>query len=217
MIKYVRLVNSRFASNTYILYQEGINEVWLVDPGDVQPVIEWIESNGKYSVSGVLLSHSHFDHIYGLNDIIDSFPDVRIYVANDYGKDLLFDAKKNGSRYTEEGAFIIKDSADVRFYESLDKILKDESVEAILTLGHSEDSVCLLIDNFLFTGDTVIKDTRTVTKLKGGSAESLKASLDKLEQLKGRGLEVCPGHGETFFLDNYDLDVCWINRLYEKI
>jgi glyoxylase-like metal-dependent hydrolase (beta-lactamase superfamily II) len=58
----------------------------------------------------------------------------------------------------------------------------------------------------LFTGDTLIKDIRTVTKLKTGSRDKLKETLSMLEKLKGMGLMVYPGHEEQFLLDSYNLD-----------
>ena len=208
MIRYVRLVNSRFSSNTYILYKEGKIGVWLVDPGDFEPVADWIGRTGHKCVDGVLLTHAHFDHIYGLNEVMSQFPHVKIFVSNECGRSLLYDDKKNGSKYTEEGPFVLHNlDADIHFYGTTQNLLGEE-IDVIYTPGHSEDSVCFIIENYLFTGDTVIKDTRTVTKLRGGSADSLRISLRTLEQKRGHGLEVCPGHGEPFLLDNYDLNIC---------
>ena len=215
MIKYKRFVNSRFTSNTYILYREDMDRVWLVDPGDFFPVKEWMRDNGMSSIEGILLSHSHFDHIYGINDVLVVFPQAVVYVANEYGESLLHDAKKNGSRYTEEGAFVVKDRAVIRCIEDLSSILGNEDFEIICTPAHSDDSICISIDGYLFTGDTLIKDTRTVTKLKGGSVEKLKETVSFLEKKKGKNLVVCPGHGETFPLDGYDLSICWVNKLYD--
>ena len=56
-------------------------------------------------------------------------------------------------------------------------------------------------------GDTLIKDIRTVTKLKGGSVEKLYDSLSMIETLKGRELIIYPGHGDMYQLDGYDLKV----------
>lgn len=212
MIRYVRLVNSRFSSNTYILYKEGKTGVWLVDPGDFEPVADWIGRTGHKCVDGVLLTHAHFDHIYGLNEVMSQFPHVKIFVSNEYGRSLLYDDKKNGSKYTEEGPFVLHNlDADIHFYGTTQNLLGEE-IDVIYTPGHSEDSVCLRIDDLLFTGDTVIKDTRTVTKLRGGSADSLKVSIKKLSDLKGKKLIVCPGHGDCFGLDDYDPRVSLYGR-----
>jgi len=64
---------------------------------------------------------------------------------------------------------------------------------AIATPGHSSDSVCLLHDRVLFSGDTVLgKGSVFVAPGEG----SLSAYLDSLEKLLALDLEaICPGHG----------------------
>lgn len=190
-----------------------MEEAWLMDPGDFLPIKEWMKDNGKTTIKGILLSHSHFDHIYGINEVLKEYPLAIVYVANEYGKSLLHDAKRNGSKYTEEGPFVIKENAEIRFVDTLKSILGGECLKILHTPGHSEDSVCIIINGHIFTGDTLIKDTRTVTKLKGGSVEKLMKTVSELEKLKGDNLEVCPGHGDTFPLDGYDLSICWVNKL----
>ena len=213
MFDIIRHINSRFTSNTYIISHPQYENVWIVDPGDVQPIINWIDSNGKKTVSGILLTHAHFDHIYGINNILDLYPQCVVYIANEYGKALLYDAKKNFSRYTEIGPIIIKEQAQVSFYKPEMNLWPHVRMKVFLTPGHSDDSVCLQIDNMLFTGDTLIKDVRTVTKLKGGSVEKLKETVIFLSSLKGKGLTVHAGHEDSFLLDNYNLEKALFKRI----
>lgn len=212
-IKVERFVNSRFTSNTFVLSIEGTNAVWVIDPGDIEPVDEWMKYNGKTSIKGVLLTHSHFDHIYGLNDLLSLYPTCPIYVANDYGVSALNDAKKNGSRFTES-PFVLKEGADVRLMPSEVMLWEGVTISIVNTIGHSPDSVCFLIDNLVFTGDTLIKDTRTVTKLKGGSVTDLKATIDMIQNtFQGHNLTVMAGHEDSFPLDGYDLSIATFNPL----
>ena len=204
MIEHIRLINSQFNSNTYILSKENESSVWLVDPGDTLPVFEWINLHHKTTVAGILLTHTHFDHIYGVNDILEKFPECVIYVANDYGKEGLTNIKQNGSKYTGK-PIVIEKTDNVRFFETEMALWPDVTLTTQITPGHSDDSICVIIDNLLFSGDTLIKDVRTVTKLKGGSVEKLNHTVSIIEQWKGNGHHICPGHGEEFELDNYDL------------
>ena len=57
-----RIINSVFTSNTYILTSEG-QSAFLIDIGDVQPVKELLDNDGKV-VKAVFLTHTHYDHIY---------------------------------------------------------------------------------------------------------------------------------------------------------
>ncbi len=206
MISCVGFVNSRFSSNSYIIAHQDYTNVWLIDPGDVQPILLWMRGHEKESVSGIILTHTHFDHIYGINELLEQFPDSRIYVANEIGKEALYDAKKNASRYTEYGPIVIKDTADVRMPEPLMTLWPDVVMQVMWTPGHSEDSLCFVVDNMMFTGDTLINNVRTVTKLRGGSEEKLKRSMAQISQFVKRGFVIFPGHGEVFNLDDCDLN-----------
>lgn len=206
MVQHTRLINSRFSSNTYILSTDGEDSVWIVDPGDAQQILDWMTAHNKNSVAGILLTHSHFDHFYGANDILLRYPSCPIYIANEYGRDGLFDSRQNGSRYSELGSVTLSVDTDIVYYGEDFLLWNGEVMKVIPTPGHSDDSVCLLVGNMLFSGDTLIKDIRTVTKLKGGSVEKLEESMKVIESLKGKHLRVMPGHGDEFELDGYDLN-----------
>lgn len=206
MLEVTRFINSRFNSNTYLLSHLEYDDVWVVDPGDTEVVFEWMKVHSKRTVAGILLTHAHFDHIYGLNGIVGRFPECIAYIANEYGNDALRDPKVNGSRYTDEGPIVVSDSTIICFYGKTLQLWNGVEMQTINTPGHSPDSQCLLLEGMLFTGDTLIKDVRTVTKLKGGSVEKLEDSIFLLASLKGKHLRVMPGHGDDFQLDEYDLN-----------
>ena len=213
MLEVTGFVNSRFGSNTFILSHPKYDGVWVVDPGDTEPVLEWLQNHQKTSVTGILLTHSHFDHIYGMNEIVSHFPECVVYIANEYGLDALHNPKINGSKYTEEGPIEIAENAKVEYYCDTMQLWDGVVMKTINTPGHSDDSQCLLVDGRLFTGDTLIKDVRTVTKLKGGSVEKLEKSMKIIAALKGHNLRVMPGHGDEFELDEYDLNKMNFNPL----
>jgi hydroxyacylglutathione hydrolase len=76
------------------------------------------------------------------------------------------------------------------------------TLEVIHTPGHSKDSICLLGDNFIFTGDTLFKDGYGRTDLLGGSLKELEESLKKLEKKIKPKIKVYPGHDEPFEIKN---------------
>ncbi len=213
MIEVVRFVNSRFASNTYIIAHPEHDDVWVIDPGDTDVVFEWMKAHSKHTVTGILLTHAHFDHIYGLNEMLKRFPESIVYIANDYGNDALRDPKVNGSKYTDEGPIVVSDNAKICYYGKTMQLWEGAEMQTINTPGHSPDSQSLLLEGKLFTGDTLIKDVRTVTKLRGGSVEKLEGSVKMLDALKGNHCQIYPGHGEEFELDDYDLSKMNFNPL----
>ena len=206
MLEVARFINSRFGSNTFILSHPEHDDIWVVDPGDTEPVFEWMKTHQKTSIVGALLTHAHFDHIYGVNEILSHFPECVVYIANEYGLNALHNPKINGSKYTEEGPIEIVENAKVKCYSDAMQLWEGVMMKTINTPGHSDDSQCLLVDSRLFTGDTLIKDVRTVTKLKGGSVEKLEESMKVIAALKGNNLRVMPGHGDELELDEYDLN-----------
>jgi hydroxyacylglutathione hydrolase len=72
-------------------------------------------------------------------------------------------------------------------------IVGDFLVKIIFTPGHAKDSVCLLIENNLFTGDTLFAKGLGRTDLDGGSEEEMKSSLETLSTLDQK-IIVWPGH-----------------------
>lgn len=212
MLEVVRFVNSRFTSNTYIIAHPEHENVWVVDPGDTDAVFEWMKIHSKSIIVGILLTHAHFDHIYGMNEILSYYPECVVYIANEYGKEALQNAKANGSKYTEEGSVTISEIAQVEYLSPKMDLWRGIELQSIYTPGHSDDSVCFVVDGMLFTGDTLIKNVRTVTKLKTGSVEKLKDSIKVLSELKGNNLKVMPGHDESFMLDEYDMTCSLLGR-----
>ena len=97
-MKVTKVVNSIFSSNTYILEDNSSFDVWLVDCGDIDNIISFLPSK---KVKGVLLTHTHFDHIYGLNDLFAIYPDCCVF-TNIYGREGLLSAKKNLSLFHEK-------------------------------------------------------------------------------------------------------------------
>ena len=92
-----RYVNSIFNSNTYLITYG--REAVLVDCGDVLEICHECRDNG-IDIKAILLTHSHFDHIYGLNILLEEFKDITVYTTT-VGRESLFSDKLNLSRYHE--------------------------------------------------------------------------------------------------------------------
>ncbi|VFB15469.1 hydroxyacylglutathione hydrolase [Bacteroides heparinolyticus] len=92
------IVNSLYRSNTYILSASSDvdNGVWIVDLGDTDRLADCLAEN--MVLRGILLTHTHYDHIYGINDALRLFPDIRI-ITTEFGKQALCSPKLNYSRY----------------------------------------------------------------------------------------------------------------------
>ena len=80
------ITNTIFTSKTYILSKKGCEKAWLVDIGDVEPVLDYLKDR-NLSIAGVFITHAHFDHIYGIVSLIEVFPNCKVYVT-EYDKEV---------------------------------------------------------------------------------------------------------------------------------
>ena len=197
MVKVSHIINSVFTSRTYILTQEGSSYVWLVDCGDVTPLMDMLSSVGGDSsiIKGVLLTHVHFDHIYGLPRLAEMFPSLRVY-TNEYGKMALTDIRLNYSKY--HNAPIVYESENVVTCDEGAMIELFDGVQAKVyhTPGHSPSCLTYEVGNYLFTGDAYIPGIKVVTTLKGGDKVKAAESVERILRL-AEGKTVCAGHEVT--------------------
>lgn len=189
MLKIDYIVNSFFDSITWLLSEEGSSRVWLVDCGDVEPIIEKI---GGKSIAGVLLTHAHFDHIYGLPKLLECYPDCTIF-TNEIGRETLANAKLNMSLYHEtpltvEGhqINICGEGDDIELFDNI-------SAKVFETPGHHPSCITYNVDDYLFTGDAYIPGLKVVTNLPKGDKKLAQKSMERIEKIAD-GRIVLPGH-----------------------
>ena len=192
MLQVKQIVNNLFTSNTYIVFDDEYNYCWLVDIGDYEKVAN--ELPNRTSVKGVFLTHTHFDHVFGINALHKDFPDCCIYTAK-YGKEALYDEKKNFSKY-HESPFVYEGTEVVVLKEGdTIEIYPDVKVTAFSTPGHCPSCLTYQLNNWVFTGDSYIPEAKVVTKLPNGDRIQAKQSIKKI-LLLAQGKTICPGHGE---------------------
>lgn len=185
------IINFVFESLTYILPINDEKECYLVDCGDGEKIIEQ-----GWKVRGVLLTHSHFDHIYGLNKLVEEFPEVIVY-TNQAGKEGLVNDKWNFSRYhTEVENFIFSKIENVRILEEgILELDRDLKVNVIFTPGHDPSCISYVLGNDLFTGDSYIPGIDPFHKFPRSNKAQALESLVRLQNLeKEFGYIIRPGH-----------------------
>ena len=96
-MKVVKFVNSILTSNSYIIYSDECDFAYVVDPGDSKSIVEWLKCNNRF-LKGIFITHAHFDHIYGINDLQDKFPEINVF-GSFYAREGMMSEKLNGSYY----------------------------------------------------------------------------------------------------------------------
>jgi len=204
MIFVEKFTNSIFTSNSYIIYSGNESNAWLVDPGDSEPLIEWFNKKNKIPV-GILITHSHFDHIYGINHIVDKYPEIIIYSSEQAKKGML-SSKLNASYYMEF-PFVVKSKYIITINHN-ESIVINENTNATVhyTPGHNNDCISYQIENYLFTGDALIPGIKVHIKSKYSNKIQAVQSINYMVDSFNPDTFICPGHGDICQLKKININ-----------
>jgi len=170
------LIVGELETNCYLVISE--NELGIIDPGgEPEKILEEIRKT-KAVPEYIINTHCHFDHI-SANEKIKKETGAKI---------LIHRAEKDFINFKADG--FLEEGDEIKIGDSILKVLH--------TPGHTKGSICLIGNNFIFTGDTLFKEGYGRTDLPEGSQKNLEESLEKLSKLLRPGITVYPGHGEIF-------------------
>lgn len=199
-------------SRMYIIIKN--KEALIIDPCISKDALELLLKNDVKEIL-VLLTHEHYDHISGVNWLKGKFK-CHVICSKKCGDNIqnsnlnlsayfnvLFLNKYNNS---EEFDLIYDFSctSDETFSESFEFYWTIHHIKLIETPGHSEGSVCIKFDNnIIFTGDSLIKGRKIITKLPGGSKNDYRnVTLPFLKSIPN-GTVIYPGHGESGMIKEF--------------
>lgn len=192
MIKMETYSLGPLGTNAYLLTREDSHRAVVIDPGmDAGPLIRRIRD---LDVEAILLTHAHFDHIGGVDEI-RRLKGCPVYL-HDLEADWLTDAKKNGSaRWPDLGGPITTDPAEYALEDGQTLTLLEEPIQVIHTPGHSPGSVSFLLGHHLFGGDVLFREGVGRTDLYGGRESDLYNSIQNKLFALDDAVQVYPGHG----------------------
>lgn len=156
--------------DNYIWMLPTGNETWAaVDPGEAEPVIEYLHNQGA-SLSHILLTHHHQDHTAGVETLQQHYNPVVVGASCDQHRlPALTETVVDGQRLQ----------------------MGRVEVEVMEVPGHTLGHVTYLADPFLFTGDTLFRFG--CGRLFEGSPEQMWQSLLKIRALPDTTL-LCAAH-----------------------
>lgn len=183
-----KFLRNMFDQNTYVLINK--NDAVIIDAGaELDDVVQAV---GNKKVQAILLTHIHFDHVWNLEEYVVRF-DAPVFVVQ--GQEKRFDdSALNASMILRQDMRFNIDQTKIKYYAEKLK-LGSFDFDVIFSPGHSDDSVCLLVDGQLFSGDTLFDGGVGRTDLPDGSEKKLLESLEKIKQLKFE--RAYPGHYDS--------------------
>ncbi|MBM3904203.1 MAG: MBL fold metallo-hydrolase [Thaumarchaeota archaeon] len=155
---------------TYVLEDEPTSEGIIIDPSwDLDEIMRVVQKN-NIKIKYIVNTHHHFDHTIG-NDTI----------KNETGAPIL-QYKTSTIKHDLE----VSDGDKINFGGS--------ELAVVHTPGHSKDSMCLVGDGKIFSGDTLFVGTCGRVDLPGGDARELYHSIVDILRKMDDSLVMYPGH-----------------------
>ncbi|QOJ30173.1 MAG: MBL fold metallo-hydrolase [Ignavibacteriales bacterium] len=197
--KVEQIRNRSFTSNCYLITNDTLRRACLIDIGDFECVAAKLSYN--FEISDLFLTHYHYDHIWGINELVDKYPNCRI-ITNEHGLEGLRSAKINLSFYHESPVYYNRGNVSLVDHNSEVSIFNNCSVKVHYTPGHNPSCLTYKLDSYIFTGDAYIPGIKVVTKLKGGDNRIISDSLQIIRNLVSEESYICPGHGDIIRGEN---------------
>lgn len=198
-------------TNCYLLYDTQSKEAALIDVGGpIDTLVAHIQEN-NLDLEYIFATHAHMDHVEGVPQIQEQFPDAQLcYNKKDY-EDFLISTDWIEESFPEDVAEMKKSPEfkkwfeyDMTIFKEPDIYLEDNQtyklgnleVRTFLSPGHSAGSICFHVGDVLFSGDVLFHRQVGRTDLLGGSKENIVKSVRRLYSELPDTTKVYPGHGE---------------------
>ena len=160
----------------YLIHDHDSDTAAVVDPAwDVPAIVELAKQKGV-RITDVLLTHSHNDHINGIEELLQHF-DAQLHLMK------------------AEAQFWGRELEKPTLHHGGDRIVLGKSeIEVLHTPGHTPGSACYMIDGNLVAGDTLFVFGCGRCDLNGGDPEQMYATLKHMKEDLPKGTLVHPGH-----------------------
>jgi len=191
-MKVVQIATGVMQANCFLVYEDGAKEAFIVDPG-AQPekILEHIKHYEIETVTHILLTHGHFDHIGALAQLKEE-TGALVCV---HERDLSMLTSQKDNLAMSASTSVLECEADVILQGGDIIDAAGMEVEVLHTPGHSGGSVCYLVDNVMFSGDTLFYMFCGRTDFPGSDTKEYYHSLNTVLRSMKKDYHVYTGHG----------------------
>ena len=188
-MKIVKITTGVLSVNTFLLINEESRECVVIDSGEDYQAVKRAISDLGVTAKYLLYTHAHFDHIG--NAHLFQKDGLKAYIS-DIDKEKLSNGEHLGFNFRRAFNSFIPDKT-FSGGEELD--LCGIKIKVLLTPGHTTGSVCFIVENNIFSGDTLFKDSIGRTDFPTGDYNEIERSIKTLYKFQG-DFNVYAGHGE---------------------
>ena len=185
-----------FSTNCYIVISDLGNAAIVDAPANGLAVLDEIKKNNAV-LDKILLTHGHCDHIETVA-LLAKKSNATVYIHS-LDEPKLYDDNLNLSSYFsdfyEEPVTHYKNAVKINDGDSI--ALNDLEFKVLHTPGHTSGSVCFILDNIIFSGDTLFNLSVGRTDMIDGDAVKLQNSLQILNSIDNSSIDynILAGHG----------------------
>ncbi len=187
-----RMTVGELFTNCYVAACEDTNEAILFDAPDNTEKILGFLNKKNLKLKYVFLTHAHFDHILALAEI-KAATGCKIAIHEAEVK-YLNDPSLNLSN-SMLGMVLPEITADIIFKDDDVFDFNGKPISVIHTPGHTEGSVCYLLENILVSGDTLFNKSIGRSDFPFGDYDTEINSIQKKLMVLDDEIKVYPGHG----------------------
>ena len=193
----IRQINvGAYQVNCYLIACPETREGVIIDPGgDAEEIVRVIEEEGLKPLM-IINTHGHADHVIANRELAKG---LGIPTCMHEADDIFFGGKEVREASEKELGLPPPGPTDRRLRDGDQIAVGTLTLEVIHTPGHTPGSVCFLVADNLFTGDTLFVGDVGRTDLTGGSLDTLLESIKTRIIVLPGFTRVWPGHdyGET--------------------
>lgn len=189
----LRYVVGPIQTNCYVVGDEATGEVLVIDPGDSGPELVAALRERQLTIRGVFATHHHTDHTAAVHEVLAAVPDATFYMsAIDY-PEIALAAPQARAWYGRE--VTPPRAPDVYLQHGSEIAIGEHRLRALHCPGHTPGSICLAIDDLVFTGDVLFQGSIGRSDFPGGNALELLRSIHAHLLTLPDDTTVLPGHG----------------------
>ncbi len=190
-MKIVNIPTGMLQANTYLVCDETSRLGFIVDLGGYSKELKNIIEKNDIQIQYIVLTHGHGDHIGGVQEHLKDFPDAKVVCSRAEEK-MLLDPELNEAHHF--GLEKVSFKPDILVDDGDTLTVGNMTMKFIMTPGHTEGGMCILIDDVLFSGDTLFCRSIGRTDLAGGDFRTIMESIKKKLFLLPDETQVLPGH-----------------------